>query len=167
MAPNLDKIKLGVLGFIAVGVLVTLILSIVTLVKVNEEPNWPTTTTSAPNGDSTTTSSGDTTTTGTITSTSTSATKTTNNPENLNIRTKAPIDPRENGQRYEAFKSYAETLHTSINTSYDPCDNFYEYACGSFNDDMDFDTIQDNNIQNLLVGLKKEPVGFSFFHFFS
>ncbi|CAD5214457.1 unnamed protein product [Bursaphelenchus xylophilus] len=107
MASTLEKAKVGALGFISLAVLVVLVLSIITFVNVNnDEKSVPTaapTTTLAP-----------------VTEPADSV---------LHIRPRKKIQPDlDNIEKFAYYKSYSETLKGSLNTTYDPCDNFYEYA---------------------------------------
>ncbi|CAD5216049.1 unnamed protein product [Bursaphelenchus xylophilus] len=55
------------------------------------------------------------------------------NPQNqLNILPPLPVDPRTDPHRYKEFKQYADLLKNSLNYSFDPCNNFYEYVCKSY-----------------------------------
>uniref|UniRef100_A0A914Y9C0 Peptidase M13 N-terminal domain-containing protein n=1 Tax=Panagrolaimus superbus TaxID=310955 RepID=A0A914Y9C0_9BILA len=53
----------------------------------------------------------------------------------------------------EAYQQAAKFFEASIDTSVNPCDDFYQYSCGKFNDSMSFDAIFDKVNQDVTDAL--------------
>uniref|UniRef100_A0AC34Q1X1 Uncharacterized protein n=1 Tax=Panagrolaimus sp. JU765 TaxID=591449 RepID=A0AC34Q1X1_9BILA len=59
-----------------------------------------------------------------------------------NVYTPSPL----NSQKYqEAANYFAKSVDTSVN----PCDDFYQYACGKYNDSLSFDVADNANYQQM------------------
>ncbi|RCN52488.1 hypothetical protein ANCCAN_01532 [Ancylostoma caninum] len=55
----------------------------------------------------------------------------------LNIRPNKQITPNDR-EEYDAYKTAAEFFQASVNTSADPCTDFFQYACGKYNQPVSF-----------------------------
>lgn len=52
------------------------------------------------------------------------------------------------------FQQAAEYFESSIDTSKDPCNDFYAYACGNYNNDLSFDIVDYSNFNKTAWALK-------------
>ncbi|EYB89606.1 hypothetical protein Y032_0230g2983 [Ancylostoma ceylanicum] len=55
----------------------------------------------------------------------------------LNVRQNEPISPN-NFEEYSAYKVAADYYKESVNTSVDPCTDFFQYACGKYDKPVSF-----------------------------
>uniref|UniRef100_A0AC34GS60 Uncharacterized protein n=1 Tax=Panagrolaimus sp. ES5 TaxID=591445 RepID=A0AC34GS60_9BILA len=56
----------------------------------------------------------------------------------------------------EAYQQAAKLFEASIDTSVNPCDDFYQYSCGKFNGTMSFDAI-DNKVHQEIIDALNTP----------
>ncbi|KIH66995.1 peptidase family M13, partial [Ancylostoma duodenale] len=61
----------------------------------------------------------------------------------LNIESPKPIDP--GNDKYSGYRTASALFKASLNTTVDPCNDFYKYTCGNFAGDMSFDVSDTNN----------------------
>uniref|UniRef100_A0A914XSZ6 Endothelin-converting enzyme 1 n=1 Tax=Plectus sambesii TaxID=2011161 RepID=A0A914XSZ6_9BILA len=154
-----NLIELLVVAVLAIAVIATLILTIIVLVKVNDASSSttvvasgpsttspaittttpatitttpatttttpPTTTTTPPTTTTTTTTTAQTTTTSPATTTTTSGQQL-----GINIPTLPPISS--NSPNYNGYNIAVNQLKNTVNFSADPCNDFWNYVCGSY-----------------------------------
>ncbi|CEF59626.1 Phosphate-regulating neutral endopeptidase [Strongyloides ratti] len=86
--------------------------------------------------------------------TTTISSKNTNNSNQLNIPTPGTV--KNNSSQENAYKDVVKNLKLSVDLTANPCNNFYQYACGNFNDSMSFDKIDNNNFILMATQIKKD-----------
>ncbi|EYC39773.1 hypothetical protein Y032_0641g1028, partial [Ancylostoma ceylanicum] len=73
----------------------------------------------------------------------------------LNIRPNKQITPNEK-EEYEAYKTAADFFQATVNTSADPCTDFFQYACGKHNKPVSFGVARDKVNQHIADQLYSE-----------
>uniref|UniRef100_A0A0N5A694 alanine--glyoxylate transaminase n=1 Tax=Parastrongyloides trichosuri TaxID=131310 RepID=A0A0N5A694_PARTI len=162
MSSSGGKKKLLYAG-VATGILLLLailgvsIAALVTL-KNNESNtstnNQPSTTLAPQTGSNTVTTTGGS--QSSVVSSSVSTTISNNNPigsNPLNIPTPGTVS--NNPTKKNAFDDVVGNLKASVDLTADPCNNFYQYSCGNYNDDMSFDKVALNNFKIMAGQIKK------------
>ncbi|CAJ0937111.1 unnamed protein product, partial [Mesorhabditis belari] len=70
------------------------------------------------------------------------------------VPTPAPIHT--DNPKYGAFMDVVKLLKPMMNTSADPCNDFYAFTCGNFNGDMSFDVSDNENSIKMARQFKKQ-----------
>ncbi|CAD5210734.1 unnamed protein product [Bursaphelenchus okinawaensis] len=136
MASNTEKAK-TIAHFLILAVsLALLAISIITLVNVNNN-----------NKDHARTTPG-------TTNPSNDQTTTPRPHTNMNIPKPKVVDSVSQPDLFKAYKSFSDDLTASMNFSYDPCNNFYEYVCGN-KPRSSFDMADEHNAKMILKGLDR------------
>ncbi|CAI5441977.1 unnamed protein product [Caenorhabditis angaria] len=65
----------------------------------------------------------------------------------LNIPPAATVDS--GSSQYKPYQQVVQLFQNIVNTSVNPCDDFYQYTCGNFNGDMSFDISDNSNIADM------------------
>ncbi|KAI6234145.1 Phosphate-regulating neutral endopeptidase [Aphelenchoides fujianensis] len=68
-------------------------------------------------------------------------------PNLMNVQPPAQIS-NQDADKFSAYQSYAQVLSGSVNTSFNPCDDFFMYTCGSFKGDMSFSEVETGNMKH-------------------
>uniref|UniRef100_A0A914UZH8 Peptidase M13 N-terminal domain-containing protein n=1 Tax=Plectus sambesii TaxID=2011161 RepID=A0A914UZH8_9BILA len=108
-----NPIELLVVAVLAIAVIATLILAIVVLVKVNDASSPTTVVASGPS-----------------TTSPVPATTTSGQQLGMNIPTLPPI--ASNDPKYDGYSTAVNQLTSTINIAADPCNDFWNYVCGSY-----------------------------------
>ncbi|CAB3411008.1 unnamed protein product [Caenorhabditis bovis] len=69
---------------------------------------------------------------------------------NVVLNVPQPPEISSSDDRFAQFQQVAQLFHSMVNTSVDPCDDFYAYTCGNFNGDMSFDVSDNSNIADMV-----------------
>uniref|UniRef100_A0A0K0DSY4 Peptidase M13 C-terminal domain-containing protein n=1 Tax=Strongyloides stercoralis TaxID=6248 RepID=A0A0K0DSY4_STRER len=84
-------------------------------------------------------------------------TKNSNNNSNSNpLNIPTPGTVQNNSTKQNAYNDILKNLKASVDLTANPCDNFYQYACGNFNDSMSFDKVDYNNFALMASQIKKD-----------
>ncbi|KAI1730229.1 peptidase family m13 domain-containing protein [Ditylenchus destructor] len=67
------------------------------------------------------------------------------NKDPVNVPLPRTIDQQSNPIKFDGFSSFAKQLGKTVNITADPCNNFYEYACGSYKEPIGFDVLEKKN----------------------
>ncbi|KAI6243076.1 Phosphate-regulating neutral endopeptidase [Aphelenchoides fujianensis] len=76
-------------------------------------------------------------------------------PNLMNVQPPAQIS-NQDADKFSAYQSYAKVLSDSVNTSFNPCDDFFMYTCGSFKGDMSFSEVESGNMKHVANSAKKD-----------
>ncbi|WKY06992.1 hypothetical protein Q1695_006852 [Nippostrongylus brasiliensis] len=69
----------------------------------------------------------------------------------LNVVAPQPISS--GSANYPGYQTAVQLFKSSLNTSVNPCEDFYAYTCGNFTGDMSFDDSDNSNIDNMVKQL--------------
>lgn len=67
-------------------------------------------------------------------------------PKNIGNVYKRPVS------NTKAYQDAAAYFAASVDTSVNPCDDFYQYACGKYNNTISFDVVDTNNYKTMAQG---------------
>uniref|UniRef100_A0A915EQK0 Uncharacterized protein n=1 Tax=Ditylenchus dipsaci TaxID=166011 RepID=A0A915EQK0_9BILA len=76
------------------------------------------------------------------------------------INVAVPKTVKADDQEFSTYRNAFNYFKASVNFSYNPCENFYEYACGSYKNKVSFTVARDDNyrkIANVLESLENHP----------
>ncbi|KAI6174693.1 Phosphate-regulating neutral endopeptidase [Aphelenchoides bicaudatus] len=76
-------------------------------------------------------------------------------PNIVNIPSDVSVSSQD-GKKFAAYSAYVKTLQDSLNTSVNPCDDFFLYTCGNLQGPMSFYTIQYNNMLSVAKHARKD-----------
>uniref|UniRef100_A0A0N5C7F7 Peptidase_M13 domain-containing protein n=1 Tax=Strongyloides papillosus TaxID=174720 RepID=A0A0N5C7F7_STREA len=133
--------------------LATLGVSIATLVTTKNNGNSNSGGSANTESKSTTASSQGKPTGGAITSTTINSSSN-NNSNPLNIPTPGTV--QNSPSKQDAYNDVVKNLKASVDLTANPCNDFYQYACGNFNGSMSFDKVDDNNFALMANQIKKD-----------
>lgn len=77
-------------------------------------------------------------------------------PGSLNVlNLEAPDLIKQDNVLYNKYSDAQQFFEKAVNTSFDPCNDFYNYACGSYQDPLSFTVYRDKNYDAMAEEFEK------------